>query len=85
MILLFGQHPQRAMADRQIVLHGRVGTVADEAPAFPKPFSSGGGGGGFGFSGVMRRQGILLTPPNLDEDLILALVAFMLLETENQS
>jgi hypothetical protein len=81
MILLFGQHPQRAMAARQVPLHGRVGSVADLAPAPP----SGGSWGKFVLPSYIRRPDIVLTPPLPDEDLILALATFFLLETDNRS
>jgi hypothetical protein len=81
MILLFGQHPQRAMADRQMPLHGRVGSVADLAPTPP----SGGSWGKYKQPIYIRRPDINLMPPQTDEDLILVLATFFLLETDNQS
>jgi hypothetical protein len=88
MILLFGQHPQGSMAARQYPLHARVGSVGDVAPSPVLPPSPGGGGGGGGWIGsgpYIRRSEILLTPPEIEEDLILALTAFILVETENHS
>ena len=83
MTLLFGQHPPGSMADRQYPLHARVGSVGDVArPVLPP--SPDRGGGSFG-SVYIRRQEILSTPPEIEEDLILALTAFTLLETENHS
>jgi hypothetical protein len=84
MTLLFGQHPQGGMADGQYPLHARVGSVGDVAPSPVLPPSPDRGGGAFG--GVyIRRQEILSTPPEIEEDLLLALTAFVLLETENHS
>ena len=84
MILLFGQHPTGATADRQYPMHARVGSVGDVVPPppIPEPPQSGGGGGGGWRSPVyIRRQEIIPNRPEIEEDLLLALTAFILLET----
>jgi hypothetical protein len=79
MILLFGQHPHRSLVDRQMVIQSRVGSIGD------KIASNGGGGGGGRPSSYVRREKITDTPPDLEEDLVIAIAAFMILETDRQS
>jgi hypothetical protein len=83
MTLLFGQHPTGGMADGQYPLHARVGSVGDLIPG-PLPLVSGASGRGSPRRKIlMRRQEILAESPEVDEDLLLGLAAFLLIETEN--
>lgn len=83
MILLFGQHPQGSMADRQHPLHARVGSIGDLTPPLPTPPIAGGGGGGYYHEPVyVRRQSITTSTPQFEEDLIAALTIFTLLEND---
>lgn len=81
MILLFGQVPQRSTVDRQTVLHGLVGSIADLTPPVPTPPIGGGGGSYYGKT-YIRRNSITPVEPELDEDLIAALTIFTLLRNE---
>lgn len=79
MILLFGQHPQRGILDRQYPLHSRVGSVGDITPNPPtEPWAE---GGSFPRPAYIRRQNILSEPTPPDEDLIIAIAAFSLLSS----
>ena len=79
MTLLFGQHPQGSMADRQTVIHGMVGSIGDLTPPRPLPPMGGGGGGGRTY---FRRNTITPVAPILDDDVIAALTVFTILEND---
>ena len=80
MTLLFGQHPQGSMADRQTVTHGMVGSIGDLTP--PRPLPPMGGGGGGGGRTYFRRNTITPVAPILDDDVIAALTVFTILEND---
>ena len=83
MTLLFGQHPQGSMADRQHPLHARVGSVGDVVtPKFAQARLLGGGGGDHYPRTYIRRDKIIDKPLKNDEDLVAALIAFALLEND---
>lgn len=79
MTLLFGQHPQGGMADRQIVTHGMVGSIGDLTPSQRLSPMSGGGGGARTY---FRRNTITAVAPELDDDVIAALTVFTILEND---